>query len=131
MSASWHFAALAAALAVSSTASRPRLPVKALALPELTTSARHALVKMRAAPIDRRGSRLGLGQHAGDGGARVEQHKQKVGASGITDAGRSGGDAHAVDGGEVRQVLRREGRDVSHGVNSLAIYWRGASMAGP
>src|SRR5665809_166263 len=86
---------------------------------------------MRAAPIDRRGSRLGLGQHAGDGGARVEQHKQKVGASGITDAGRSGGDAHAVDGGEVRQVLRREGRDVSHGVNSLAIYWRGASMAGP
>ena len=35
-----HAAALAAACAVSPVDSRPRLPVKALALPELTTSTR-------------------------------------------------------------------------------------------
>ena len=74
-------AALAAISAVSLVAARPLLPVKALALPELTTSAR-ALprLELRAAPVDRRRRAFRAGEHAGDGGAGVEQRQQHVGA---------------------------------------------------
>ena len=89
---------LAAISAVSLVAARPDLPVKALALPELTTSARaRAALEPRAAPIDRRRRAFRAGEDAGHGGARVEQRQQHVGAPGIADAGRGGCQPHAGD----------------------------------
>ncbi len=105
-------AALAAISAVSLVAARPLLPVKALALPELTTSAR-ALPRfeMRPAPFDRRRRAFRSGEHAGRRGAGVEQRQQHVGAPGIADAGLGGGQPHAGDRRHVRHVLRGEGGD--------------------
>ena len=58
---------------------RGRLPVKALALPEFTTSARALPAGVRAAPFDRRGRTFRLGEHAGRRGA-VHHREQHVGA---------------------------------------------------
>ena len=41
----------------------------------------HAVLKPLAAPIDRRRRSLGLGEHAGDAGSRLEQREQEVGAA--------------------------------------------------
>ena len=74
---------------MSFTASRPRLPVKALALPELTTSA-------RAMPCASRSRHQSTGADAvfdlvstpATAGAGIEQREQQVDAAGIADAGR-------------------------------------------
>ena len=98
--------------AVNLQASRPVLPVKALALPELTTSARALPVfQMRAAPFDRRRRALRLGEHAGHGGARIEQRQQHVGAAGVADAGFGGGEPHAGNCRHVRHSGRGERGD--------------------
>ena len=49
--------------------------------------ARFAGLEMRAAPFDRRRRAFRAGEHAGHGGAGVEQRQQHVGAAGIADAG--------------------------------------------
>ena len=78
----------AADSATSRTASWPALPVKALALPLLTTRTRAELVgELLAAPIDRRRRRLGLGEDAGHLGSRRHHHQQDIGAVAIFDAG--------------------------------------------
>ena len=89
-----HPTACDADCAVSSVAALPFLPVKALALPELTTTA-------RARPPDRfwRQKSTGAGRAArpgkdtGDGSRRVEDHQQDIRAVLVLDAG--GGCRHA------------------------------------
>ncbi len=82
-------AAPAAISAVSSVAARPDLPVNALALPELTTSAlAPPPFDPRAAPVDRRRRAFRAGEYAGHGGAGIEQRQQHVGAARIADSGR-------------------------------------------
>ena len=102
--------ARAAICAVNLQASRPLLPVKALALPELTTSAR-ALpgFSCGAAPFDRRRRAFRAGEDAGDGRAWIEQRQQHIGAVGIADAGCGGGEPHAGDRRHVGNVCRGEG----------------------
>ena len=83
--------ALAAASAVMRVASLPFLPVKALALPELTTSARALpCSRLCPAPQHRRRAGLGAGQHAGHHGAGVEHGHHQVGAALVADAGLAG-----------------------------------------
>ena len=104
--------AAAASFAVKVQASRPVLPVKALALPELTTSARRpAALHVGAAPFDRRRRTFRAGEHPGDAGARVEHGEHHVGAALIADAGGGGRQAHAGDRGHVGNVFRSERRD--------------------
>ena len=92
--------AAAASLAVKAQASRPLLPVKALALPELTTSARaRAALEPGAAPFDRRRRAFRAREHAGDAGAVVEHREHHVGAVAVVDAGGGGRQSHAGDGG--------------------------------
>ena len=83
-------AALAASFAVNSSPRGPILPVKALALPELTTSAR-ALPPLEpvAAPIDRRRRTFRAREYAGDRRAGIEQRQQHVGAVRVSDARRA------------------------------------------
>ena len=68
--------AFAAKAAVSFAASLPLCPVKALALPELTTSARALpALQLGAAPIDGRRRTFRSGEHAGDLRALVHQRQ--------------------------------------------------------
>ena len=95
--------------AVSLVAARPVLPVKALALPELTTSARAVpALELRAAPVDRRRRAFRVGEHAGDRRAGIEQRQQHVGAAGVADAGGGGREPHAGDRRHVGKLRRRE-----------------------
>ncbi len=73
--------------------------------------ARFARLQMRPAPFDRRRRAFRAGEHAGHGGAGVEQRQQHVGAPGIADAGGGGGEPHAGDRRQVRHVLGGEGGD--------------------
>ena len=102
ISARTRAVALAASAAVNFAASRPVLPVKALALPELTTSAR-ALppCSLRPAPIDRRRGAFRLGEDARDLRALVEEGQHDVGAVLVADAGRAGRETHALDGRQI------------------------------
>ena len=77
----------------------PALPVKALALPLLTTSARASpRLELGPAPIDRRRGGLGLGEDARDLGAGRQHGQQHVGAVLVADPGRAGGQPHARPG---------------------------------
>src|SRR5262245_52217085 len=105
-------AAWAAMLAVSLVAARPDLPVKALALPELTTRARAAPPLRRAAPIDRGGRTSRLCEDAGDCRALLEQRQQHVGASGMPDAGGRG---RKFDTRHRRHVGKAGGRERGEG----------------
>ena len=104
--------ARAAICAVNLQASRPLLPVNALALPELTTSAR-ALPAFRCA----RHHSTGADGHfervktPAAGCAGFEQGEQHVRASGVANARRRRGKAHASDRRHVRDVERGEGGD--------------------
>ena len=93
----------------------PVLPVKALALPELTTSARAPLKtaagQFGAAPFHRGGRAFRLGEDAGDGGALVHHRQQHVGAALVADAGSRGRKLHARDRGHLGDVGRGERGD--------------------
>ena len=92
------------------------LPVKALALPELTTSARAVPPpEMRAAPVDRRRRAFGAREHAGHRRARVEQRQQQVGAARVPDARRGGGEAHARDRRQAGTDFGASGETVAMG----------------
>ena len=117
ISSGWQPAALAAILRGElRSRSRPFLPVKALALPELTTSAR-ALppASCRAAPVDRRRRAFRAGEDAGDRRARVEQREQHVGAALVADAGLGGREAHAGDRRQLGNASARAARRGGHG----------------
>jgi hypothetical protein len=78
-------AAAAAACAVISVDSRPFLPVKALALPELTTKdARLATRQVPPAEIDRRRGTFRPCEDAGGHGPLVEDHQHQVRAVLVT-----------------------------------------------
>ena len=104
--------ATAASLAEKAAASAPVLPVKALALPELTSSARALpCARLGAAPVDRRRRAFRSGEHAGDLCALVEQRQHHVGAALVADAGGAGCEAHAVDGRHLGDEGGSERRD--------------------
>ena len=110
--------ALAAIDAVSAVACRPVLPVKALALPEFTTSARAdpplkilVTAELGAAPFHRRGRAFRRGEDAGDRGSLVHHREQHVGAALVADAGGRGREPDAGDRGHFGNVGRGEGRD--------------------
>ena len=70
-----------------------------------------------AAPGDRRGTGLRLGEHAGDGGAGGQLGEQHVVAALIADARRAAGEAHAAHRrhfGKRRRRERRDGMSVDH-----------------
>ena len=95
----------------AATALAPMPPVKALALPELTTSARaRPCGEILAAPVDRRRGAFGAREDAGGRGRRVEQGEHHVGAAGVAHARRDRRKAHAVDRRQARVFLRRERR---------------------
>ena len=104
--------ALPAISAVSLVACAPALPVKALALPELTTHRpRLAALQLRAAPVHRRRRALRFREHAGDLRTLVEQREHHVGAALVPDARLGGRERHAVYVGQVGIGFRRERRD--------------------
>ena len=104
-------AALAASSAVNLQASRPVLPVKALALPELTTSARAAALSLSRHHSTGADGHFERVNTPGDRRALIEQHQQHVGAPGIADAGSGGRQPHARDRGHVGHGFRRERRE--------------------
>ena len=106
--------ALAAASATWATAAAPTPPVKALALPELTISARaDPSAQMGAAPVDRGRGALGAGEHARDRRRPVEQRHHDVGSPRIADARGDGREADAGDRGQGGIGLRRQRRERS------------------
>ena len=99
--------------AVSFAASRPLMPVKALALPELTTSAR-ALPLARGRRGTNRPARSGHFERVStpaDRRALVERDVEHVGAALVADAGLGGREAHARDRRAGRGSFGRERRD--------------------
>ena len=112
-----------------STASRPVLPVNALALPELTTSARAlpplSLARHHSTGADGHFERVST---PATRRALVEQREQHVGAALILDAGRAGREAHAGDLRHVGDVLRRERRNGGHGDRSRFVMSRSSTQ---
>ena len=102
--------------AVSLVASRPLRPVKALALPELTTSARAlpplSLARHQSTGADGHFDRVKTPATVRAG---IEQHHQHVGAVLVADAGCGGREPHAGDLGHVGKIGRCERRDRCHG----------------
>ena len=96
--------------AVNLVAARPVLPVKALALPELTTSAR-ALPALRLARHHSTGAdgHFDLVNTPATRGAGIEQRQQHVGAVLVADAGRGGREPHAGDRRHVGNVVGARG----------------------
>ena len=114
-SPAWQPTAFAAIEAVSAVDCRPVLPVKALALPELTTSARadpplgrFAAAKLGAAPLDRRGRAFRAGEDAGDRRPLVHDREQHIGAALVADAGSRGRELYARNRGHLGNVGRGE-----------------------
>ena len=100
--------------------SRPRLPVKALALPELTSERpRLAGFQRRLAPVDRRRRAFRPGEDAGDRRALVEDGKQHVAPVLVLDAGLGGGKTDARDRRQRWKGCRRERGYRCHCVPSL------------
>ena len=125
--------AAAASFAENLTACAPVLPVKALAFPELTSSAR-ALPPFEpvAAPVHRRRGTFGFGEDAGDRRSRVEQRQHHIGASGIAHARGADAEAHALERRDFGRGFRRERGDsgvMSHS-GALSMEWTCADVPG-
>ena len=104
---------------VSAVALAALRPVKALALPELTTQRpRLPPAQIGAAEIDRGRGAFRAGEDAGDRRAGwSNDHQQHVGAVLVFDAGLGGGDAHAArspasSGRSSARAAKRSGHDV-------------------
>ena len=74
-------------------------------------NARLALLQGLAAPEHRRGSGLGLGEHARGRGAEVHHGDEQIRSVLVADAGFGRGKAHAFDCSELHQLLGCEGGD--------------------
>ncbi len=105
--------AAAASLAVSAVASAPVFPVKALALPEFTTSARAmpppSLARHHSTGADGHFEVVNTPATCVPSSNKREQH---VGAALVADAGGAGGEADPLDGrddGNRRGGERRDG----------------------
>ena len=87
----------------------PALPVKALALPLLTTSARACpRLQLRPAPFDRRGRGLGFGEDARHLRARRQDRQQHIGAVLVSDPRLAGGQPHPRQRRQIGEALRRQ-----------------------
>ena len=104
--------AAAASAAVRFTASAPVLPVKAFALPELTTSAR-ALPRPSRARHQSTGAEAHFDVVKTPAISRtlVEQREHHIGAALVADSGRAGREAHAFDGGNIGIAFGGERRN--------------------
>ena len=98
----------------ASTASRPRLPVKALALPELTTSARAVPFCRLSCTTTGADAAFDRVSTPADRGAGLDEGNHQVRAALVADTGGARREAHPVNHRHVRQRLRREWRDLGH-----------------
>ena len=126
--------AAAASFAENLTACAPVLPVKALALPELTSSAR-ALPPLSRSRHQSTGAEghLDLVKTPATVVPAIEQRQHHIGASGVAHARGADGEAHALERRDFGRGFRRERRDggvVSHcGALQIGVDLRGFDPA--
>ena len=130
-------AASAAISAVSLTASRPFRPVKALALPEFTTSAPRGAAAARWARHQSTGAE-GQRERVNTPAtlrAGPEPHEEHVRAAAVANAGFGSREPHALDRRQVGEVSGGERRDgMGHGVRLAFVRQasgHGSRSAGP